>query len=222
MSNKTINLTDRLYKYMLSVSLREPEIMRHLREETAKDPMVQMQIAPEQGQFMALLVELLQAEKTLEIGVYTGYSSLCVAMALPSEGKLVACDVSEEWTRVAQRYWQEAGVREKIDLRLGPAIQTLNELMQQGEAGTFDFVFIDADKENDQAYYESSLALLRPGGLVAIDNVFWDGQVADPQVQDEDTLAIRELNQTLLNDRRISLSVVPIADGLTLGMKRRL
>jgi predicted O-methyltransferase YrrM len=220
MSNRTITMTDRLYEYLLSASLREPEILKRLREETAKDSMSQMQIAPEQGQFMALLIQLIGAKKTLEIGVYTGYSSLSVALALPPEGKLIACDESQEWTSIARRYWQEAGVAEKIDLRLGRALDTLEKLIQEGETGTFDFVFIDADKANYGGYYEQSLALLRPGGLLAIDNVLWDGSVADPEVDDPDTVAIRRLNEKLHADSRISLSMVPIADGLTLAMKR--
>ncbi len=221
MSNKTITMTDRLYEYMHSVSLREPEILRQLREETAKDPMAQMQISPEQGQFMALLVELLHAGRAIEVGVYTGYSTLCVALALPSEGRIIACDVCEEWTRVARRYWEKAGVLDKIDLRLAPAIQTLDDLIRSGESGTFDFVFIDADKESYDEYYERALTLCRPGGLIAFDNVFWDGRVADPEVDDEETTALRKLNKKLHHDERITLSMVPIADGLTLALKRR-
>jgi predicted O-methyltransferase YrrM len=219
MSNKTITMTDQLYDYMMSVSLREPEVLKRLREETAAHPMAQMQIAPEQGQFMAFLVQILGATKTLDIGVYTGYSSLWVALALPPDGSIIACDVSREWTRVAQRYWREAGVAHKVDLRLGPAAVTLARLIEQGEAGTFDFAFIDADKQYYDRYYEESLTLLRPGGLIAIDNVFWDGRVADPKVQEAETQAIRNLNEKLLRDERIALSMVPIADGLTLARK---
>ena len=220
MTNKTINLTDELYDYLLSVSLREPDILARLREETLSHSMARMQIAPEQGQFMALLVELSGATKALEIGVFTGYSSLCVAKALPDKGKLIACDINVEWTAVAQRYWQEAGVSDKIDLRLAPALETLETLIAEGEAGSFDFVFIDADKENYLPYYEHSLILLRAGGLMVVDNVLWSGQVTDKDTQDTDTLALRAFNQRLSTDDRISLSLLPIADGLTLAMKR--
>jgi caffeoyl-CoA O-methyltransferase len=180
-----------------------------------------MQISPEQGQFMALLVQLLGATKTLEVGVFTGYSSLCVALALPPNGKIVACDVSEEYTAIARRYWQAAGVADKIDLRLAPALETLDELLAAGQAESFDFAFIDADKGNYEGYYERSLQLIRPGGLIAIDNVLWSGRVADPQEQGNNTQALRALNEKLHDDERITLSMVPIADGLTLALKRR-
>jgi predicted O-methyltransferase YrrM len=220
MSKKTIGLDNQLYDYLLSVSLREPDILRQLREETARHPMAMMQISPEQGQFMALLVQLLGATKTLEVGVFTGYSSLCVALALPPNGKIVACDVSEEFTSIARRYWDAAGVADKIDLRLAPALSTLDELLATGQAGTFDFAFIDADKANYERYYERSLQLIRSGGLIAIDNVLWSGRVADPEVQDHRTNEIRALNEKLHQDERVTLSLVPIADGLTLALKR--
>ena len=220
MSNKTFTLPDALYDYVLSVSLREDPVLRRLRKETAKDPMAVMQIAPEQGQFMALLVQLMGARKALEIGVYTGYSALCVARALPADGRLVACDISEPWTAVAQRYWREADVIGKIDLRLAPALETLDQLIQDGETGTFDFAFIDADKENYMAYYERVLELLRPGGLIAIDNTLWSGSVIDPSCQDPDTRAIRAFNKALHTDTRVHISLVPIADGLTFALKR--
>jgi predicted O-methyltransferase YrrM len=222
MSKKTLGLDNQLYDYLLSVSLREPDVLRQLREETARLPMAMMQIAPEQGQFMALLVQLLGATKTLDIGVFTGYSSLCVALALPPHGKIVACDISQEDTAVARRYWEVAGVADKIDLRLAPALETLDQLLATGQAGTFDFVFIDADKRNYEEYYERSLQLIRPGGLIAIDNVFWSGRVADLQVQDARTQLIRAFNEKLHQDERVSLSLVPIADGLTLALKRSL
>jgi predicted O-methyltransferase YrrM len=222
MSKKTLGLDNQLYDYLLSVSLREPDVLRQLREETARLPMAMMQIAPEQGQFMALLVQLLGATKTLDIGVFTGYSSLCVALALPPQGKIVACDISQEDTAVARRYWEVAGVADKIDLRLAPALETLDQLLATGQAGTFDFVFIDADKRNYEEYYERSLQLIRPGGLIAIDNVFWSGRVADLQVQDARTQLIRAFNEKLHQDERVSLSLVPIADGLTLALKRSL
>lgn len=220
MSKQTIGLDDRLYNYLLSVSLREPEILRQLRQETNNHPQAIMQISPEQSQFMALLVQLVGAKKTLEVGVFTGYSSLSVALALPPDGKIIACDVSEEYTAIARRYWQKAGVADKIDLRIAPALETLDRLLADGQAETFDFAFIDADKVNYEGYYERSLQLVRPGGLIAIDNVLWGGKVADSQFQDSSTLAIRALNQKLHHDERVTLSLVPIADGLTLALKR--
>lgn len=220
MSNKTLNLNDRLYDYMLANSLREPEVLKQLREETADRPRAAMQISPEQGQFMALLVRLMGAKKALEIGVFTGYSSLSVALAMPADGRVIACDVSEEYTAIARRYWRAAGVEEKISLRIAPALETLDKLLAAGEANTFDFVFIDADKENYDGYYERSLQLLRKGGLIAIDNVLWGGSVADPQKQDNNTRAIRALNEKLSRDSRINLSTIPIGDGLTLALKQ--
>ena len=219
MPKQTLGLEQNLYDYLLSVSLREPTILSKLRQETAQLPMSQMQISPEQGQFMALLVKLIGAKKTLEVGVFTGYSSLVVALALPTDGKIVACDVSEEFTSIARRYWQEAGVADKIDLHIAPALETLDHLLTTGEAGTFDFAFIDADKGNYDNYYEQCLKLIRPGGLIAIDNVLWSGRVADTEIQDNQTNKIRDLNRKLHEDSRITLSLVPIADGLTLAIK---
>ena len=220
MSNKSINLTDNLYQYLLESSLREPELFKALREETAKLPSANMQIAPEQGQFMALLVQLLGAKKTIEVGVYTGYSALAVAMALPDDGQILACDISEEYTAVARRYWQQAKVANKIDLHLAPATETLKQCIDEGKESTFDFAFIDADKENYAKYFNLCFELLRPGGLIAIDNVLWNGVVIDQQNQDVDTCAIRAFNQQLLSDDRVDISMVPIADGLTLARKR--
>jgi caffeoyl-CoA O-methyltransferase len=220
MAKKTLGLDNQLYDYLLSASLREPEVLYQLRQETANHPYATMQIAPEQGQFMALLVQLLGAKKTLEVGVFTGYSSLSVALVLPEDGKIIACDISEEYTAIARRYWQQAGVAQKIDLRIAPALSSLDSLLSEGQAETFDFAFIDADKENYQGYYERCLQLLRPGGLIAVDNVLWGGRVADAQFQDKNTLAIREFNQRLHHDERVTLSMVPIADGLTLALKR--
>lgn len=219
MSNRTLPLTGQLYDYMLSISLREAELLNELRTETARDEMARMQIAPEQGQFMALLVHLLGAKRCIELGVFTGYSSLWVALALPQEGRLIACDTSEKWTRIARRYWQAAGVADKIDLRLGPAAETLAQLLAAGEAGTFDFAFIDADKTNYEQYYEGCLTLLRTGGLIAIDNIFWGGAVADPAVDYADTAALRLFNKKIHGDPRVEISLVPIADGLTLARK---
>ncbi len=220
MSNRSLGLDERLYDYLLGASLREPDILRRLREETAGMPLAVMQIAPEQGQFMALLVELTGARRTLELGVFTGYSSLVVALALPADGHITACDVSEEFTAVARRYWAEAGVADKIDLRLAPALETLDKLLADGQAGTYDFAFIDALKTEYADYFERVIELLRPGGLAAIDNVLWDGRVADPDDNDEDTVAIRAFNEALLADQRVSLSLLPLADGLTLARKR--
>jgi caffeoyl-CoA O-methyltransferase len=220
MSNRSLTLTDPIYQYMNDVSLREAPVLRALREETAALTQRSMQIAPEQGQFMALLVRLLRARRCLEIGVFTGYSSLATALALPADGRIVACDVSEEWTAIARRYWERGGVAHKIDLHIAPATSTLDALLLQGQAGTFDLAFIDADKTNYLAYYERALQLLRPGGLVLIDNTLWSGRVADPAVNDPDTVALRELNDTLLRDERVDLSLLPVGDGLTLALKR--
>jgi caffeoyl-CoA O-methyltransferase len=221
MSNKTIGLPDRIYDYMLSVSLREPPILRRLRAETAKLPMGMMQIAPEQGQLLGLLVQALNPKRCLEVGVFTGYSSLIVALALAPDGHITACDVSEEWTSIARRYWEEAGVEQKIDLYLAPALQTLDRLIAHGRGGSYDFAFIDADKQNYWGYYERSLALLRPGGLIAIDNTLWSGRPADPGIGDADTQAIRAFNQRLSKDSRVRISLVPIGDGMTLALKLR-
>jgi caffeoyl-CoA O-methyltransferase len=220
MTRRTIPLDDALYRYVLDVSVREPDVMRRLREETAGLPKANMQIGPDQGQFMALLVELLGAERTIEIGTFTGYSALAVARALPDHGRLIACDVSEEWTAIARRYWKEAGQDHKIDLRLGPAIDMLDRLLADGLDGVFDFAFIDADKESYGAYFERCLALVRVGGLIAVDNTLWDGKVADDTVTDDDTEAIRAFNRGRADDDRVSLSLVPIGDGLTLARKR--
>ncbi|MFQ5890207.1 MAG: class I SAM-dependent methyltransferase [Gemmatimonadota bacterium] len=220
MATRTLNLTDELYDYLQSVSVREPDVLVRLREETAALEEARMQVGPEQGQFMALLVELLGASRALDVGTFTGYSSLAVALTLPPDGRLITCDVSEKWTNIARRYWEEAGVAHKIELRLGPALATLDALLAEGEEESFDFVFIDADKVNYDAYYERALLLLRPGGLIAIDNVLWDGKVADPGVDDAETAALRALNRKLHADARVSLSLVPIGDGLTLARRR--
>lgn len=220
MTKTTNTLDDRLYKYLCEVSLQEPQILQELRQETATHPQSGMQISPEQGQFMALLVQLMGAKKIIEIGVFTGYSSLAVALALPGDGEIIACDISEEYTKIAHRYWEKAGVLSKINLNLRPALETLEELLNQGKAETFDFAFIDADKNNYINYYEKVLSLLRPGGLVAIDNVLWYGKVADPENQENLTISIRKFNDYLSQDPRVSISLVPIADGLTLALKK--
>jgi predicted O-methyltransferase YrrM len=220
MSNRNVQLTDKLYKYVLDVSLREAPVLWRLREETAKLPMAGMQIGPDQGQFMALLARLIGARRYIEIGTFTGYSALALALALPSEGRVIACDINPETTAVARRYWAEAGVADKIELRLAPAIETLDALLAKGEEGRFDMAFIDADKENYDVYYERVLRLLRVGGLAIIDNVLWSGAVADTKHNDADTKALRALNEKLHHDERIDLSLLPFADGLTLARKR--
>ncbi len=208
-------IPENIYSYLCSTSVREPDVLRRLREETAPHPRATMQITPDQGQFMAFLVQLLGARRTLEIGVFTGYSSLAVALALPADGKIVACDVSDEYTTLARKYWKEAGVDHKIELRIAPALDTLKHL-----EGPFDFAFIDADKSNYDAYYEYALKLLRRGGLIMIDNVLWSGRVADPKENDPDTAALRALNQKLHKDSRVTLSMLSIGDGVTLALKR--
>lgn len=220
MSNRNGYISEALYDYILSVSLRDQPVLAKLRQETAGLSNAGMQISPDQGQFMALLAKLTGAKKVLEVGVFTGYSSLVVALALPEEGRIVACDISEEYTRMARRYWQEAGVAHKIDLRLGPAAATLAGLVAAGEAGSFDFAFIDADKENYLVYYEHALQLLRPGGLVLVDNVLWSGRPIDPEAKDESTEAIRAINAKMGRDERVDVSMLPVGDGLTLARKR--
>lgn len=220
MSLGTIEMTEALAAYARKVSLREPSVLAGLREETAALEEANMQVGPEQGQFMALLVELLGVERVLEVGTFTGYSALAMALALPPEGRIVTCDVSDEWTAIARRYWDEAGVSDRIELRLGPALATLDGLLAEGLAGRFDFAFIDADKPSYERYFERALVLVRPGGLIAVDNVLWDGAVADPEAADPDTLAIRAFNEKLRVDDRVTLSLVPIGDGLTLARRR--
>jgi len=219
MSNKTFTLSDDLYAYLFDNSVREPDILRRLREETARDSMARMQIAPEQGQLMQLLVRLMGARRYLEVGVFTGYSSLAVALALPADGRILACDVSDTWTKVARRYWAEAGVAGKIDLRLAPAQQTLDGLIAAGAGGSFAVVFIDADETSCKAYYERALTLIRVGGLIAMDNTLWEGRVADPTARDADTQAIRDFNRHLRDDRRVQQCLIPIGDGLSLALK---
>jgi caffeoyl-CoA O-methyltransferase len=220
MSKGCIEVTAPLYDYILRRSLREPPLLAELRGETARLPLHMMQISPDQGQFMGLLVEMLGVRQAIEIGTFTGYSSLVVALAMPADGRLIACDISQEYTAIARRFWAQAGVTHKIDLKLAPALDTVAELIAAGRAGSFDFAFIDADKKNYDGYYEAVLKLLRPGGVVAIDNVLWDGAVIETDKNDEDTVAIRKLNAKLKDDARVNLSIVPIGDGLTLARKR--
>ena len=218
--SKAVQLTQELYQYLWSSMNREPPILQRLREETAALPMAAMQIAPDQGQFMALLAKLMGVRRALEIGTFTGYSALALALALPRDARIVCCDLSREWTDIARRYWREAGVAEQIDLVLGPALATLDRLLGEGAADSFDLAFIDADKANYRDYFERSLALVRPGGLIMIDNVLWGGAVIDRQRDDADTAAIRALNASLRLDDRIDIAMLPVADGLTLALKR--
>lgn len=220
MSFQHIHVDDALLAYLRSVAAPEPEYLARLREETARDPLARMQITVEQGLFMGMLVRLMGVRRALEVGVFTGYSSISVARALPEDGELIACDVSEHWTGIARRYWKEAGVEGKIKLHLRPAVETLDELLAAGQAGTFDFAFIDADKVNYAVYYERALQLLRPGGLVAVDNVLWHGRVIDAGVNDEDTVAIRAFNAAMRADARVDQMMLPIGDGVTLARKR--
>jgi len=220
MRRNNITLTEELAEYVAGVSLREPDILRRLREETAHVPMAGMQIAPDQGQLMALLARLIGARRCLEVGAFTGYSALVVALALPPDGRIISCDIDEKTTAIAKRYWAAAGVSDKIDLRLGPALGTLDRLLAEGAAGSFDFAFIDADKTNYDGYYERALTLLRQGGLIVIDNVLWSGAVAYAKRRDADTAALRALNRKLHGDERIDLSLLPLADGITLARKR--
>ncbi len=215
MSSKTLFMPEKVHAYLVASTLRETPVQRALRAATAKLPGGGMQIAPEQGALMQLLVHLLGAKRYLEIGTFTGYSALCVALAMPRSGRIVCCDVSREWTSIARRFWRRAGVGAKIELRLGPALETLKTLK-----GRFDFAFIDADKENYRNYYERCLELVRRGGLIAVDNTLWYGQVVNPRDQTVDTRAIRAFNRALQRDRRVDVSLVPIGDGLTLARKR--
>jgi predicted O-methyltransferase YrrM len=220
MSDRRLQITDEIHHYLVEHSVREPEVLARLRAATTSLPQAQMQIGPEQGQLMALLARLVGAKRCIEIGVFTGYSSLAVALALPQDGRILACDVSEEWTAIARRFWREAGVDHKIELKLQPATRTLEQLLAAGEAGRYDFAFIDADKPAYDTYYELLLQLLRPGGLIALDNTLWSGHVANPKDRDPNTIALRALNDKLHRDERIDLSLLPVGDGLTLARKR--
>ena len=220
MSTGSLGLDDRLYRYVLDNTLREHPVLEQLRRETAELPQASMQIAPDQGQFMALLVRLLDVRRYIEIGTFTGYSALVTALAMPAEGRVLACDVSEEWTSRARTAWERAGVSERIELRLAPAMETLQALMDEGRQNSFDMGFIDADKENYCNYYEGLMQLVRPGGLIALDNALWGGSVADPQRQDADTQAIREVTATIHRDQRVDASLIPLGDGLLLARKR--
>ena len=221
MSSRTLNLDDKLYEYLLANSVREHPAQIALREATRAHPHAGMQISPEQGQFMALLIKLLGARRTIEVGVFTGYSALTVALVLPADGKVLACDISDEYTRIGKPFWAQADVAGKIELCLAPALQTLDARIAAGEAGEYDFAFIDADKSGYDAYYERCLTLVRAGGLIAIDNTLWSGKVAAPVASDDaDTMALQALNAKLHHDQRIDVSLLPIGDGLTLARKR--
>jgi caffeoyl-CoA O-methyltransferase len=220
MTGRTLQLTDRIYDYVLAYGVREPPILARLREATRQMADATMQIGPEQGQFMSLLVKLTGARRCIELGTFTGYSSLAVALALPADGSIISCDVNAQTTAIARQYWREAGVAARIDLRLQPALKTLEELLAQGAAGTFDFAFIDADKPAYMSYYEKLLQLVRTGGLIAVDNTLWDGAVADKKINDASTKALRAFNEFVHADERVDLALVPIGDGLTLLRKR--
>jgi predicted O-methyltransferase YrrM len=220
MARQTLGMSDPLYDYLLSVSLREPDILRRCREETAEMAMSTKQISPDEGQLLALLTRLSGARRTIEVGVFTGYSAMCVALAMPEDGRIIACDIDEDWTAVARRYWQEAGIAHKIDLRLAPAGETLDDLIEAGLANHFDMAFIDADKSNYGLYYEQCMILVRPGGLILVDNVLWYGRVVDETYQDADTAAIRAINKMIYADKRVEICMVPIGDGLTIAYKR--
>ena len=220
MSSRTFQLSDAVHAYLVRETMLEPPLLARLRAETAGLPDARMQISPEQGQFMRLLVELIGARRAIEIGVFTGYSALCVAESLPADGRLIACDVNKEWTEIARRFWAEAGVAQKIDLRIGNAADTLEKLLADGAVGKFDFAFIDADKTAYNRYYDLCLQLVRTGGLIAVDNALWSGRVADRAAQDADTAALRALNTRIRDDQRVTSSLVPIGDGLLLARKR--
>lgn len=220
MSTRTLQMTDALYAYLLENSLREPDVLKRLRDRTAELEFAGWQIAPEQGQFMALLVELIGAERCIEVGTFTGYSALAVALALPDDGELIACDISDEYPSIGRPFWEEAGVVHKIDLRLAPGIETLNALIAEGRSGDFDFVFIDAEKQTYPDYFDRAVDLVRTGGLIAVDNVLWGGSVADPANTKSTTEAIRVLNRKVQADERVTMSLVPIGDGLLVARKR--
>ncbi len=219
LSNRTLSIDDRIYDYLCDVSINEPVLLRQLREETAHIEYSVMQISPEQGQFMSLLIKLMKAERAIEIGTFTGYSSICIANAMPENGKLICCDISPQWTDIAEKYWALAGLKNKIDLYSQPAENTLQILLDDGNENTFDFIFIDADKQNYIKYYEMALRLLKKGGIIAIDNTLWSGAVADPENIEPSTRAIRRFNDMLKTDNRVSQSLLTIGDGLTLILK---
>ena len=220
MPGRSLSLSDALQAYVDRHGAREHPVQAELRAATAGMKHAMMQIGPDQGAFMALLVKMIGARRTIEVGVFTGYSALAVALALPADGRIVACDVSEEWTAIARRHWEKAGVAGKIDLRLAPALETLDALIAQGEAGRYDFAFIDADKKNYPGYYERCLTLIRAGGLIAVDNTLWSGAVIDGADRSVDTEAIRAFNDGVARDERVDMALLTVGDGLTLARKR--
>ena len=220
MSTRTLNLTNHLYDYVLTQGVREHPLLAEVRQWTDKNLPFNMQISPEHGQFMNLLVKLTGARKALEVGVFTGYSSLAVSMAMPDDGQLIACDISEEYTSAARNFWKKAGVGHKIDLRIAPAAETLQQLINDDQMNSFDMAFIDADKTGYDTYYELTLKLLKPGGWLMIDNVLWGGAVADPEQNDPDTLALKLLNEKIVSDDRVDMVLLPVSDGVTLILKR--
>ena len=220
MSKNPFDFSEELYEYIKSVSLRESEQLRLLREVTQEMELANMQISPDQGQFMAMLVKLINAKCIVEVGTFTGYSALAMAQALPDDGRLIACDISREWTRIGQPFWEQAGVADRIDLRIGPALDTMDELLDEGLAGTVDLIFIDADKGNYQHYYQRGIELLKTNGLIVVDNVFWDGAVIDDRNQKEDTVSIRNMNRIIFRDQRVDISMIAIGDGLFLARKK--
>jgi len=220
MANRTINLNDELYDYLLEMGLREPDVLRALREATEKEELSVMRSAPEQCQLMAMLIRLTGTRRVIEVGTYTGYATLWMALALPDDGQVVTCDISERWSFVARRFWEQAGVEKRVSLQLRPALETLNALLLHDEAEQFDFAFIDADKENYEHYFECCLKLIKSGGLIVIDNVLWGGSVIDQDNQSSATQAIRSFNRKLKSDSRIDLVMLPVADGMTIAMKR--
>lgn len=221
MKKRSLNLTDELYQYMLDISLKESEIAERLRDETKKMLVSALQSPPEESQFIALLLRLFNAKRIIEVGTFTGYTTLIMAQTIPSDGKIYACDISEKWTSIGRKYWEEAGVEEKIELNISPAIETLERLLSEGLANTFDFIFIDADKDHYVEYYEKARKLIRIGGLIAIDNVFWNGAVINDLNNGSDVLAIRKLNKIVLEEKDFDISTVPIGDGLTLALRKR-
>tara|TARA_B100000029_G_scaffold514828_1_gene619206 strand:+ start:13622 stop:14287 length:666 start_codon:yes stop_codon:yes gene_type:complete len=221
MGNETLLIKSTVDSYIKKTSLRESEVLIKCREETSTLELSRMQLSPDQGQLLSFLVELIKAKKSIEIGTFTGYSALCVALVLPQDGCLVACDISKRWTSIAQRYWIEAGVEEKIDLRIGPALETLDKLISIEGESTYDFALIDADKENYDRYYEKLMILIRPGGIICIDNVLWSGKVADPTNQEDTTVSIRSLNEKIFRDERVTLTMLPIGDGMTVVKKKQ-
>ncbi len=220
MSKNPVSYDEKMYQYIKSVSLRESEQLRLLGEATQAMEQANMQISPDQGQFMAMLVKLMNARCIVEVGTFTGYSALAMAQALPDDGRLIACDISREWTSAGQIYWEQAGVADRIDLRIGPALETMDELLNEGLAGSVDLIFIDADKGNYQRYYERGIELLKTNGLIVVDNVFWDGAVIDDRNQEEDTVSIRNMNQIICRDQRVDISMIAIGDGLFLARKK--